>query len=176
MLWNRQSDAWLGTNGLKSEDRNRAFNELLNQGKISEINVEGMKYPLYIATENLELLQLSVKDTIKSSYARILAPLDNLLWDRKLISELFNFEYKWEVYTPMAQRKYGYYVLPILCDNKLIARIEMETDQKSKTLIVKNFWAQDEMDISKYRSNVISGINIFKEYNLCDKVEINCNI
>ena len=113
---------------------------------------------------------------IKSGYARILAPLDNLLWDRKLITELFDFEYKWEVYTPIAERKYGYYVLPMLCDNKLIARIEMETDKKSKTLIVKNFWDQDKMDISKYRNNIISGINKFKEYNLCDKVEIYCSI
>lgn len=176
ILWNKQSNAWLGVNGLKSEDRNRAFNVLLNEGKISEINVEGMKYPLYIATENLGLLEVSVKNTIKSSYARILAPLDNLLWDRKLIAELFDFEYKWEVYTPSAQRKYGYYVLPILCDNKLLARIEMETDKESETLIVKNFWPQDGMDISKYRSNIISGINIFKEYNLCDKVEIYCSL
>ncbi|MGH4123205.1 MAG: DNA glycosylase AlkZ-like family protein [Clostridium sp.] len=176
VLWNRQSDAWLGINGLKSEERNRTFNALLNDGKISKITVVGMKQDLYIATENLELLQASIKNPIKSSYARILAPLDNLLWDRKLIAELFDFEYKWEVYTPIVERKYGYYVLPILCDNKLIARIEMETDKKSKTLIVKNFWAQDEMDISEYRNNIISGINRFKEYNLCDKVKICCSI
>ena len=176
LLWNKQSDAWLGINGLKSEQRNKAFSDLLNEGKISEIIVEGIKYALYIATENLELLQVSIKKPIKSGYARILAPLDNLLWDRKLITELFDFEYKWEVYTPIAQRKYGYYVVPILCDNKLMARIEMETDKKSKTLIVKNFWSQDKIDISKYRNNIISGINRFKEYNLCDKVEIYCSI
>lgn len=176
VLWNRHSDAWLGINGLKSEQRNRAFDALINEGKISEITVDGMKHALYIATENLELLQSSINKPIKSGYARMLAPLDNLLWDRKMIIELFDFEYKWEVYTPIVERKYGYYVLPILCDNKLIARIEMETDKKSKTLIVKNFWAQDEMDISKYRNNIISGINRFKEYNLCDKVEICCSI
>jgi uncharacterized protein len=176
VLWNRPSDAWLGINGLKSEERNRAFKALLNEGKITEIIVDGMKHALYIATENLELLQASKKKPIKSSYARILAPLDNLLWDRKLIAELFGFEYKWEVYTPMAERKYGYYVLPILCDNKLIGRIEMETDKKSKTLIVKNFWAQAEIDISKYRNNIISGINGFQKYNLCNKVEIRCSI
>jgi uncharacterized protein YcaQ len=176
VLWNRPSDAWLGINGLKSEERNKAFNALLNEGEITEIIVDGMKHAIYIATENLELLQASKKSPIKSGYARILAPLDNLLWDRKLIAELFDFQYKWEVYTPIVERKYGYYVLPILCGNKLIARIEMETDKKSKTLIVKNFWAQDEMDISKYRNNIISGINRFKEYNLCDKVDICCNI
>lgn len=58
---------------------------------INEIAVEGIKYPLYIATENLELLQASKNDSIKSNYARILAPLDNILWNRKLIAELFDF-------------------------------------------------------------------------------------
>lgn len=176
VLWNRPSDAWLGIVGLKSEQRNRAFTALLNEGKIYEIIVKGMKYSLYISSENLELLKISLKNPIKSSYARILAPLDNLLWDRKLISELFNFDYKWEVYTPVTQRKYGYYVLPILCDNKLVARIEMETDKKSNTLIVKNFWPQDEMDISKYREDIFAGIDNFKEYNLCSEVMICCSI
>lgn len=176
ILWNKQSDAWLGINGLKSAQRNNAFNDLLNQGKISEITVKGMKYPLYIATENIKLLEGATKNFIKSSYVRIIAPLDNILWDRKLINELFNFEYKWEVYTPIAQRKYGYYVLPVLYDNKFIGRIEMETDKKSKTLIVKNFWGEDKIDISTYKNNIISGIDRFKEYNLCDRVEILCSI
>lgn len=176
ILWNRPSDAWLGIDGLKTEQRNKAFNSLLNEGKISEIIVEGIKHPLYIATKNLDLLKISTKKLVKSSYARILAPLDNLLWDRKFIKELFDFEYKWEVYTPVTERKYGYYVLPILCDNKLIGRIEMETDKKNKTLIVKNFWAEDTIDISKYKDNIISGLNKFKKYNYCDNVEIYCEI
>jgi uncharacterized protein len=175
-LWNRSSDAWLGINGLKSEERNKAFNSLLDEGKITEINIKGMKHALYIATENLEMLQASRSNIIKSKYARILAPLDNMLWDRKLLTELFDFEYKWEVYTPITERKYGYYVLPMLCDNKLIARIEMETDKKGKTLIVKNFWVQDGIDILKYRSKILSGINYFKEYSLCEKAEIYCSI
>lgn len=175
ILWNRSSDAWLGI-GLKSQERISAFNALLNEGKICEINVAGMKHALYIATENLELLQTSINDASESSYARIIAPLDNILWDRKMITELFGFEYKWEVYTPIAERKYGYYILPLLCDNKFIGRIEMETDKKSKTLRVKKFWAEDKMYVSKYRNNIISGINRFTEYNLCDKVEFCCNI
>lgn len=66
---------------------------------------------------------------------------------------------------PVTERKCGYYALPVLCENKLIALIEMETDKKGKTLIVNNFWAEDGIDISKYRSKIISGINYFKEYN-----------
>lgn len=176
ILWNRQSDAWLGINGFKSEQRNSAFSALLNEGKISGITVDGIKHTLYIATENLELLKSAINKSIKSRSARILAPLDNILWDRKLITEIFDFEYKWEVYTPAEERKYGYYVLPMLCDNKFIGRIEMETDKKRKTLIVKNFWTENERYVSLYRNNIISGINRFMKYNLCVKVEVCCTI
>lgn len=176
VLWNRPSDAWLGINEFKSEQRNSAFNALLDEGKILEIAVEGIKHKLYIATDNLEVFKTYVNKSISGGYVRILAPLDNMLWDRKLIAELFGFEYKWEVYTPAAERKYGYYVLPVLCGNKFIGRIEMETDKKSRTLIVKKFWSEGEGNISLYRNDIISGINKFAKYNLCDRVDICCAI
>lgn len=176
LLWNRQSDAWLGIYGLKSEQRNYAFNTLLNEGKITEIEVKGIKSSLYIAAENLELLQAAIKKPIKCGYARILAPLDNMLWDRKLIAELFGFEYKWEVYTPAAERKYGYYVLPVLCGSEFIGRIEMETDRKKKILIVNNIWAEDGIHTSAYRDCIIRGISKFAKYNLCDSYEFRCTI
>jgi uncharacterized protein len=176
LLWNRPSDAFLGITGLKSAQRNSAFEALLDEGKITEITVSDMKHTLYMSTENINLLKSSANKPPKSRCARILAPLDNLLWDRKLITELFGFEYKWEVYTPAAERKYGYYVLPVICDNRFIGRIEMETDKKNKILVVKNFWPETGVDISLYKSNVVSGIDRFREYNLCDKVELSCNI
>lgn len=176
VLWNRHSDAWLGVNGLKSDQRNNAFSTLLKEGRISEITVKDMKHTLYIATENLKLLQTISDNPIKGGYARILAPLDNILWDRKLIAELFDFEYKWEVYTPIVERKYGYYVLPVLCDCKFIGRIEIETDKKRNTLIVKNFWVEDEAYRATFREELILGINKFAKYNLCEIVEICCII
>ncbi len=172
LLWNRQSDAWLGINNLKSGQRNDAFNALLKERKIHEIMVAGVEYPLYIAAGNLKLLQSSKNKPIENSCVRIIAPLDNLLWDRKLIKELFDFDYKWEVYTPAAQRKYGYYVLPVLYGSKFIGRIEMETDKKNKKLNVKNFWAENEGYVSLYKDNIISGINRFAGYNHSEKIKI----
>src|SRR5436190_17801839 len=57
------------------------------------------------------------------------APLDQFMWDRKMIAHLFNFDYTWEIYTPEAKRKWGYYVLPVLFGDALVARAE--------------FWARD---------------------------------
>ncbi len=176
ILWNRPSDAWLGIDGLKSKQRSKAFETLCNEGEITEIIVDGIDHFLYMATKNLELLETVKNSRIDTACIRILAPLDNLLWDRRLINELFNFEYKWEVYTPATQRKYGYYVLPMLCNDKFIGRVEMETDKKNSKLIVKEIWFEDENYSSLYRDNIVSGINSFKEYNLTDNLEIRCSI
>lgn len=59
---------------------------------------------------------------INTERVRFIAPLDNIIWDRKFVKEIFDFEYIWEVYKPEKLRQYGYYVLPILLGDKLIAR------------------------------------------------------
>ncbi len=101
-----------------------------------------------------------------------IAPLDNMLWDRKLIKELFDFDYKWEIYTPLAQRKYGHYVLPILHGDKFIGRIEMVNDKKSKCLIVKNIWFEDGVrQTRKLKTDMDKCINKFAKFNEC--IDIN---
>jgi uncharacterized protein YcaQ len=54
----------------------------------------------------------------------------------------FNFDYKWEIYTPESDRKYGYYVLPVLMGDRLTARVEVIALSKKKTLVVKNIWLE----------------------------------
>ena len=53
---------------------------------------------------------------------------------------LFHFDYRWEVYTPVDKRKYGYYVLPVLCGTKLIARFEPYKSKKDQPFMIKNCW------------------------------------
>lgn len=55
---------------------------------------------------------------------RILGPLDSLLWDRKLVEHAFGFEYVWEVYKPARERRWGYYVCPLLHGGRLVGRFE----------------------------------------------------
>jgi uncharacterized protein YcaQ len=72
--------------------------------------------------------------------------LDNLLWDRQLIKELFGFEYKWEVYKPVTERNYGYYVLPVLYGDRFVARFEPGRDKKNNALVIKNWWWEPEVE------------------------------
>lgn len=74
--------------------------------------------------------------------AAFIAPLDNLVWDRDLLEQLFDFYYRWEVYVPEHKREYGYYVLPVLYDDSFVARIDPGFERASKTFLVKNWWWQ----------------------------------
>src|SRR5262249_53576856 len=51
--------------------------------------------------------------------------------------------YIWEIYTPVEKRRWGYYVLPILYGNDLVARMDVKLDRKAKTLLIKGFWLED---------------------------------
>lgn len=138
ILWNKASEAFLGIKGLKSASRNKAFMDLYEDNLIEKLYVDGIDYDFYIDKSNLHLLEnLNKKYSKRVSF---IAPLDNLLWDRKLIKELFDFEYKWEVYTPEKERKYGYYVLPVLYGDEFIGRIEPVFEKKTNTLHIRALW------------------------------------
>ncbi|WP_268895031.1 MULTISPECIES: DNA glycosylase AlkZ-like family protein [Paenibacillus] len=114
LLWNRASDAWLNIWGLKAAQRNEVFRQLLHEARIVAVAVEQMKDTLYCRAEDLPLIEAVLQNPEPKFRCELIAPLDNLIWDRKLINELFGFDYTWEIYTPAIKRKFGYYVLPLL--------------------------------------------------------------
>jgi len=72
-----------------------------------------------------------------------------MLWDRKLIKALFDFEYSWEIYTPEQKRRYGYYVLPVLFRKDLVGRIELIREKKANRLFVKQLWLEDSFSVTQ---------------------------
>jgi len=104
------------------------------------VSVEGMGYPLYMRSEDRETLERTLHSDEQPPRAVVVAPLDNLLWDRRFVEELFDFHYRWEVYKPVAERRYGYYVLPILYGDRFVARFEPGRDKETGALMVKNWW------------------------------------
>lgn len=155
LLWNRRSDAWLGIS-MAAEERDAAFARLEKAGRITPVRVEGLRFPLYVLNTDLPLLE-SVRSGQADCKARLefLAPLDPMLWDRKLIEALFGFQYSWEIYTPASKRKYGYYVLPVLYGDRLVGRIEPKADRKANSLTVQNIWFEPGVRQTKTLSGMI---------------------
>lgn len=71
---------------------------------------------------------------------RVLGPLDALLWDRELVRAAFGFDYVWEVYKPAAQRRWGWYVCPLLHRGALVGRVEAR--RAGPTLVVDRWWEE----------------------------------
>ena len=124
-----------------------------------------MNDPFYISSEYLRLMK-EVKTKINNrNTASIIAPLDNLLWDRRMIKKIFDFDYKWEVYTPKNERKYGYYVLPVLYNDRFIARFEPLRDRKNNALIIKNWWLEPRVRVTEgMKTALVDSIKDFASY------------
>lgn len=166
LLWNRASDAWLGIQGLKAGERNDIFEQLMSEGCILPVKVEGIAHTLYCLAGDEGIAEYSKGESPAKQRCEFIAPLDNMMWDRNLIKEIFDFEYKWEIYTPQPQRKYGYYVLPILFGERLVGRIEMAYDRKNRQLNVSNIWYEPGVRVTKkLESGIKSALKRFEAFN-----------
>ncbi len=143
MLWNRPSNAWLGIE-MTTAQRLEAFSLLEEERRILPVRIEGISAPLFLLAQDLPLLEKVCRDEVDTK-ARLefLAPLDPMLWDRRLIEDIWGFPYSWEISTPAEKRKFGYYVLPMLYGENLIGRIEAAAERRTGTLLVKNIWFED---------------------------------
>ena len=150
LLWNRRSDAHLCIPDFTAKNREKAYGQLLAQGKIQPVKIEGLRDTFYLQSADAQLLE----ECLHMQYAprtELIAPLDSFLWDRRQIEALFDFHYAWEIYTPAEKRKYGYYVLPVLQGERLVGRIECARDKKVRELQVRAFWTEGAYDRAALR-------------------------
>ena len=168
LLWNRRSDAFIGIE-MTADQRDAAFEKLEEDGTILKAAVEGIRFPLYFLTEDLPLAEAVLADTIdRKPRLEFLAPLDPMLWDRKLIEAIWDYQYTWEIYTPAEKRKFGYYVLPMVYGEKMAGRIEAAADRKAKTLVVKNVWYEAGFSqTKKLDAAVDSAVRRLAKFNDC---------
>jgi uncharacterized protein YcaQ len=128
----------------------------IESGKARQVQVEGGRDVYLVLTEDAALLETLEKGKIPKGWnpkqtstleeVTFLSPLD-IVSARGRAKRLFDFEYKWEVYTPQHQRRWGYYVLPILYGDDLVARLDPKLDRRTMTLEIKGFWCEDDAPI-----------------------------
>ena len=171
LMWDRPSDAWLNIWGLDARQRSEAFRQLAGEGKILDIRVEGLKDVLFCRSEDLPIIEEVLQNDSFRPRCELIAPLDCMMWDRKLIRVIFGFDYTWEIYTPADKRKYGFYVLPLIYGENFAGRVEAVADKKTGTLTVKNIWYEDNVKQTKsIRTAVEKCIGRFAKFNECETV------
>ncbi|TFH05358.1 MAG: winged helix-turn-helix domain-containing protein [Spirochaetales bacterium] len=132
-------DAWLGIDA-KAQERKRLLGQLTREGRAVEAILDSSGESVWLPAGAEERIRQLPTGSIRSPQAALLAPLDNLMWDRRLIQTLFGFDYVWEVYKPEHQRLWGYYVLPVLYGDRLVARCEPTRNKRSSEVVLKNWW------------------------------------
>ena len=112
---------------------------LVTAGRLERVAVAGLRGEWFAAPEDLERLP----DLAPGTRTTALSPFDNLLCDRARTTELFGFEHRLEIYVPAPQRRWGYYVLPILHRERLVARADMTHDRAAGVLRVHALYRED---------------------------------
>jgi uncharacterized protein YcaQ len=122
-------------------ERARRTARLVEEGRLIPVDVDGLRYTRYVVAEDADILDATADpSTLPTPGVAFLAPLDPLVWDRRMLRELWGFDYLWEVYVPEAKRRWGYYVLPILFGDRFVGRVEPRFDRATGTLRILGVW------------------------------------
>ncbi len=161
LLWNKSGGGWLGQFLEKKEIRGPVLGELVAEGRLTSVQVEGIQEAFYCKPEDIHLFDGGPVE----NRVRFLAPLDNMLWDRGMIEALFGFSYTWEVYVPANKRVYGYYVLPILCGERFMGRFEPAQYRKGGGFAYKNLWIEEGFAMTdKKQAALDTALQEFSDY------------
>ena len=149
---------------IRHNDTKRFLNELVESGKIREIAVESWGGKGY-APHTFE-----IPKEIKAS--TVLTPFDPIVWNRRRLERLFNFNYKLEIYKPKTKRQYGYYVMPYLLGDKIVARFDLAKKRETQSLHVIGAFSEKGSEVGRVGKSAHKELLAFAAFLGSSKLEI----
>jgi uncharacterized protein YcaQ len=122
-----------------SPGRHAIRDDLIDAGEIVPVDVEGVG-KRFVLKDEVRVLEAPPEPPPSVAF---LPPFDALIWDRPFLKKLFDFDYVWELFTPPAKRRWGWYVLPVLFRDRFVGRIEPRIDRENGRVEILNVWWED---------------------------------